>query len=94
MVFVIAICPQAVLLIVPRMTRDPLIGVDLLDVVRGIFVSAAGGLHTITGTIGRGLGGWMSGGHDEGDKEKGSLNRCSRRNFRTPPGECQGDPEP
>lgn len=60
-ILIVTICPQTILLIVARMTRNPLVGVDLLDMVRSIFVCAAGGLHTVAGTICRGLSGWLSG---------------------------------
>lgn len=64
MILVIAIGPQTILLIVAGMTGHAFVGVDLLDMVRGIFVQAGWRLHTLTGTVGRWLSGWLSGRHD------------------------------
>ena len=65
-ILIVAICPETILLIVARVTGHPFVGVDLLDMVRGIFVQACWRVHALAGTIACGLsgGGWLSGCHD------------------------------
>ena len=44
MILVVTICPQTIFLIITGMTRNPFIGMDLLDMGRDLFVDGRGSL--------------------------------------------------